>query len=106
MDGERLRLPATIHAKDQTMAHGQRESFVIITTDSEDGSMSRQYASLAGVIRHAEEHWNPGLLHFVVTYLPHKLRSMDVGDMIDGYAHGRGDAKKWRFYDRIVMVGP
>lgn len=81
------------------MAHGQRESFVIISTDREDGSMSRRYASLADVMQHAHEHWPAAMRDYVQTYFIHKLRSMDVGDVFDG-------PNALRFSDRIVMVGP
>lgn len=80
------------------MAFGQREDFVIIETDREDGSISRRYASLAEVMHHARETWPAAMQDYVQTYFAHKLDSMDVGDLFDG-------PNARRFSDRIVRVG-
>jgi hypothetical protein len=80
------------------MAHGQREDFVIITTDNEDGSLSRRYASMADVMQNAYERWPAAMRDYVQTYFLPKLRSMDVGDTFDG-------PNALRFSDRIVRVG-
>jgi hypothetical protein len=80
------------------MPANEREDFVIITTDNEDGSTSRRYASIADVMHNAYERWPAAHRDYVQTYFLPKLRSMDVGDVFDG-------PNARRFADRIVRVG-